>query len=472
MHADELRQAVDKVVELLRRSDIRRVLDHYRAARGEDRAVASARLGLAGATIMDGIQELSSAERRVVRLMHLEELGTTEYWRALVEDTADAKAHQRDIVRLASRVMFAAGQLPALVSLLEQSSGPGEQKRARPLPHGEARFVVRLADAGERAADPERVARSIEGVDMLYSACATIARKPAVNLRLDAVDGIVHRDLHFSGDSDSLSAVAAVVESIPAVVAGIDPRGEADLEAIIASLPVFEDLDKLGAVGVFSPRELKDIGETMHQGALLVLESGAVPVDENEPRTPTRLESTSLATAAGYGAVSAAADGQASAETPATNGAAMPDDVAESAPPEAASTDAAATPDAAASEPSGTASADESSGPESAASTAPEPASADEPSVPENAPDGASDVAATGKSPVSDAVADALRNVAVANGSSPPEADDGIEPAFTSGEALTTIGINGDEHYERYLREREAMQSMVTESSADRKSVV
>jgi len=282
MHADELRQAVTKIVDLLKRSDIRAVLDRYRASRGDDRTVAAARLGHAGAMIMDRLQSLSPAERRVARLMRLEELGTTEYWDALLGGASDPGAHQGEIVRLASRVMFASGQLPALVGLLEEVRAPTPAERY-PIANGEGRLVIRLADAGERASNPDRIARSIDGVDMLYSACASIAKKPAMDLRLDGIDGALQRDLHFTGERDSLSAVIAVIESIPGALADVDPEGDIDLEAVIGTLPVFDDLEKLASLGSFSTRDLKDIAETMHQGALLVLESGVVLVDEPSP---------------------------------------------------------------------------------------------------------------------------------------------------------------------------------------------
>ena len=277
MHADELRQAVTKVVGILKRSDIRGALDRYRAAKGDDRTAAAARLGHAGTMIMERMEGLSPAERRVARLMHLESLGSPDYWQSLLGGASDPKTHQAEIVRLASRVMFSTGQLPALIALLETVAG----ERSLPTPaDGESRLTIRLADAGEKASDPDRIARSIDGIDMLYSACASIARKPATDLRLDGVEGSTHRDIRFTGERESLSAVIAVIESIPAALADIDPDGEIDLEAIVGSLPVFEDLRTLGSLGTFSANDLKDISETMYQGALLTLESGVMLVEQ------------------------------------------------------------------------------------------------------------------------------------------------------------------------------------------------
>ena len=134
---------------------------------------------------------------------------------------------------------------------------------------------------------PDRIARTIDGLDMLYSACASIARKPAMDLRLERMDGTVSRDLHFVGESDSVSAVSAVIGSIPAALDAFDDDAELDLERVVRSLPIFDDLKRLGQFGTFTPTDLGDISETMHQGAVLVLESGVSLVDERAESAST-----------------------------------------------------------------------------------------------------------------------------------------------------------------------------------------
>ena len=288
MRADELRQAVDRIVEILARADIRGAVDRFRTARGDERTVAAARLGHAGALVMERFESLGDAERLVVRSMHLHDLASPAYWRELIESSGDPKAVAGELVRLTSRVMFATGQLPGLVRLLDAV----DDSRRAPLADGEARLVIRLVDAGERASDPDRVARSIDGVDMLYSACASIARKPAMDLRLEAVDGDDVRDIHLTGEREAVAAVAAVLDSIPDAVAELDEDADIDLDELVRSLPVFEDLATLGSLGSFPESDLEDIAETMHQGALLALESGVarVPPAPVAPKAvPTRV---------------------------------------------------------------------------------------------------------------------------------------------------------------------------------------
>ena len=291
MHADELRMAVTKVVSLLDKSQIRTAVDQYRAAKGDQRTAAAARLGHAGALIMEKLDELTAEEVLVVKCLHLDSLANADYWKSLLDPSSgDAAKQQAEIVRLASRVMFASNHLPAMMSLLRASNEPQagsadenlQFSALPPLDAGEGALHIRLTDAGERASDPDRIARAIDGVDMLYSACASIARKPAMDLRLDAVTSRQNRDrdFRFTGERDSISAVYAVIDSIPAALANIDPNQDIDLHLVIDSLPVFQDLNTLASLGTFSSKDLKDISETMHQGALLILESGVILVDD------------------------------------------------------------------------------------------------------------------------------------------------------------------------------------------------
>lgn len=283
MQADELRMAVTKVVGMLERAKIASVVDQYRSAKGDQRAEAQAGLRQAAGIIMDQFASMSASERQVTKILHLDSLGSREYWLDLFGSVVDPKKHQGEIVRLASRIMFASNHLPGLLNLVKQVNTT-PQITTQPLDQGDSYLCIRLTDAGEKASDPDRVARSIDGIDMLYSACASIARKPATDIRLDNVIPKRNRDrdLVFAGERDSIAAVYAIINSIPETLAELDPEQDIDLDAIVQSLPIFEDLNTLASLGTFSKQDLKDISDTMHQGALLTLESGVIPVDPTE----------------------------------------------------------------------------------------------------------------------------------------------------------------------------------------------
>lgn len=299
MHADELRVAVNSILDILNRSEVQTVVRDYRTAAADQRAEATARLARAGAVLREDLQRLDTDQRQVLGILHLDALATPDYWSTLL-DTTDPRAMNAELVRLYSRVMFARDHLPRMLELVSPESARSVSPRDtqasagsepssmidHPPGHGEHRLNIRLTDAGERAADPDRVARAIDAVDMLYSACASMARKPAMDLRLDLVDGIESRDLWFTGERDSISAVIAVLAAIPDVLEELDPDGDIDLDDVVRTLPIFADLQTLGAGGTFGTDDLKDISDTMHQGALLALESGVILLSQPTGTTP------------------------------------------------------------------------------------------------------------------------------------------------------------------------------------------
>ena len=235
-------------------------------------------------------------KKQVARCLHLQGMVSPGYWQALLMTAGDDKKKAAELVQLYSRVMFANNHLPNLIKLLGtvKASAPaapttaatsGAAPIAAPLSAIEGGLTIQLTDAGESAADPDRVARSIDGIDMLYSACASIARKPAMDLALVRIDGTTHRDLHFIGEKDSISAVWAIIQSIPEALNEIDPEGDIDLDQVVSTLPIFQDLTTLANLGTVSDSDLNDIRETMHQGALLALESGVILVKPNAKPT-------------------------------------------------------------------------------------------------------------------------------------------------------------------------------------------
>ena len=283
MQANELRMAVTKVVEMLEKANIASVVDRYRSAKGDQRAEAQTGLRQAAVVIMEQFSSMSASERQVTKILHLDAMGTQKYWVDLFGSAEDPKRHQGEIVRLASRIMFAGNHLPGLINLVRQANTV-PQITTQPLEPGDSYLYIRLADAGERASDPDRVARSIDGIDMLYSACASISRKPAIDIRIDNVIPKRNRDrdLVFAGEEESIDTVYSILDSIPEALSDLDPEQEIDLDRIVRSLPIFDDLNALASQGTFSKQDINDIGDTLHQGALLTLESGVIPLDPEE----------------------------------------------------------------------------------------------------------------------------------------------------------------------------------------------
>lgn len=279
MHADQLRVAIDRIVDTLNAAGILTAVREYRTAKGDQRSVAAARLGSAGAMVMERMETVSPIETSALQHLHLSSLRDAAFWQALLHSDKPEQERAAELVQLYSRVMFASNHLPHLAALLGQVSETPDSPavpRVAELNVGESRMTIRLSDAGEKASDPDRIARSIDGIDMLYSASASLSRRSAMDLRLDHVIGNSDRSITFTGESDSVAAMAAIIDSIPDALGKLNDDQAIDLDALVQSLPIFEQLNTLAGHGAFSENDIRDIRETMHQGALLTLESGVM----------------------------------------------------------------------------------------------------------------------------------------------------------------------------------------------------
>jgi len=282
MHADQLRLAIDQIVDSLEVSGILSAIRDYRVAKGDQRSVAAALLEHAGGMLMERMEAVTPQEKTALQALHLSNLREAAYWQELLNPEKPEKARAAELVQLYSRVLFASNHLPSLASLLGGVSHSTSVASGRPahlvkdVEAGEARVTILLSDAGEKASDPDRIARSIDGIDMLYSASASLARRPAMDLRLDYISGDSDRWIGFTGEADSVSVMSEVIDSIPDALAELNDDQEIDLDELVQSLPIFEQLTTFSGQSAFSENDLRDIRETMHQGALLTLESGVV----------------------------------------------------------------------------------------------------------------------------------------------------------------------------------------------------
>ncbi len=284
MRADQLRSAAGTIAELLKKSDLLNSIRQHRDAREErQRQGTRTRLSQSAKMLIAGSRGFSEAEKSVSGLLHLDKLSSVDYWQALVSADGDQRAQHAELVQLYSRVMFASSHLPSLLNMVSDvRSAPAAIDRSP----GENTLILRLNDAGEKASDPDRVARAIDGIDMIYAASVSLSRRPAIDLQLREISGHPEKLLVFLGDEQGISALCTILESIPEALDSYHDDEELDVAKVVGSLPIFHDLATLSETANYSDLELRDIGDTMHQGVMLALESGVVVHDMPPPVDP------------------------------------------------------------------------------------------------------------------------------------------------------------------------------------------
>ncbi len=283
MPDNDLRYAINSIVELLRKTKIQQAISHFRTAiiRNEKTAAGEQLLSTSNELVI-AFRSFGAREQQVCKFMHLERLGSAQYWRDIVEVANGLDQTRAEIVQLYSRIMFAANHLPGLIGMMGEIQELQQTKDRFNV--GKHQLEIKLRDAGEKASDPDRISRTIDGLDMVYSACVSLSKKPTKDLSLLHISGNPDRHIVFDGDHDTINAVKAIIESIAVSISQIEDVNNFDPDQIVSKLPVFDDLSTLQKLGTFRKTETSQISESMHEGCLLIMESGVMLAQNVDPK--------------------------------------------------------------------------------------------------------------------------------------------------------------------------------------------
>lgn len=261
------------------------------------RRLAEAMLLRAGNDYIEHARRFSVNDLRVAEHFHLHELSSTTYWEGMVDESMPAAGRLRELVSLYSRLMFASSHLPRLLSLIRETGSAGSGG----VTTGSAKsgFSLKLteltiATAGaeekvESAADPDRIARVIDGANMVYQGAALLAGGTAESLRLESITGHEDRRLLFHGQQESATAVRRIIRHLSAISsmaedatnAGSD--SEQDVETLVQQLPFLESLDELERIGALSGELIDDIRSNVVAGSIMLVEAGVILSERETP---------------------------------------------------------------------------------------------------------------------------------------------------------------------------------------------
>ena len=276
----QLYSATQRVVKSLEISGLMPALKQYRVAlRGtsaKDTDAAESRLLQAGEAYVEKTTQFSDDETSVVNLLHLGQLGLSSFWIDLTSSVSPIEVRQAQAVSAFSKIMFATSHLPGLLGLVRETSA------VEGLRGGESdavRLVVRLYDSIEPAASPERLARLLDAVDLLYSACALIADTDVESLQLMSVSGVAVRSVIFHGDSDAITATQRVISYLNVVTAESLQEDSFQVESIAVKHPFLQAIDNLKELGAISTETAERAQRNIVEGSIMLLETGAQLAD-------------------------------------------------------------------------------------------------------------------------------------------------------------------------------------------------
>jgi len=253
-------------------------------------SLAEAMLLRSSSDYIDQVQRFSADDRRVAEHFHLHDLANTSYWEGLTDSSTPVTGRLSELVSLSSRLMFASSHLPRLLSLVKESGASPTDIRS-----ATGSFVLELldlrisrTDADERlesAADPDRIARVIDGANMIYRGAALLAGGTPESLRLVSITGNESRTLVFQGQQETATAVRRIIRHLSAISSSSsDSSSRTDSESgaeqtinaefVVEQLPFLTSLNELERIGALSIEHIGDIRSSVVAGSIMLVEAG------------------------------------------------------------------------------------------------------------------------------------------------------------------------------------------------------
>lgn len=228
---------------------------------------AAISLTSASSQYLETVSVLGEHEKLLASSAQIDMLQSPSYWFDL--DTGSAE--ERRVKKFACLRTILTGQsfLVRLSRLVEENADPLDSKE------NAADIKIRLVDAADLASDPDRISRLIDGVDLIYRACARLAQLSEDGLQVMRIGGSGGRTIVFTGDVEPATAARRIIRAA-SDIASISIQSEHySADEVADGNPFMRSLDDLFRIGALSADDAEDIRQGVLSGSIMVLECGA-----------------------------------------------------------------------------------------------------------------------------------------------------------------------------------------------------
>lgn len=221
---------------------------------------------------MDRAATYNQSELAIVETLELSAIQSPSFWFDICAPTLNSAVRISMLESALQNISFAQQHIPKLLKLLQQSVTDAQHKDGPDL----TTIRVRINDAVEKASDPDRISRLIDGVDMVYRGCADLADLPTDGLTLMSINGSDYRTVVFTGHPEVSTATRRIMRTLHLQASSqLQTQENYSVEQIAAQLPFMHAMDELHRIGALEAGFAKDIRDTVLAGAIMLLECGA-----------------------------------------------------------------------------------------------------------------------------------------------------------------------------------------------------
>ncbi len=278
MELIQLHRASQLVSRAILTTGLLEAVNRYRrllAANDSEASAAQAQLVEASTRYVEQASAFNGHQQAVADKLNLTPLGTLTYWSALTSSSATSVQRQAKLTSIARRLMVVSGPLTSVFGLVDDTD-------SRPAIDPHSTVSLYLYDDRLSAADPDRVSRTVDGLDMIYEGCALLADVPTNGLQLLSIDGEPHRRLVFTGHIEAATATRRIVRSLNERYTQDDLLAGKPVDAICESLPFLQSINDLYRADALSGEFAGKVHHATLAGAIMLAEAGAqLAADEN-----------------------------------------------------------------------------------------------------------------------------------------------------------------------------------------------
>ena len=264
MNSEQLFACSQGVVQALQRCALAPALQGCLASESTENNHA---LSEAFSSYLDSASGFSNSEAVVASHAGLAGLQSPSFWFDL--DTGTPADKRRKRLKCLKLVLQGQAFLSHLSALVQDQADPVDF-------HDTASEIkMRIVDAADCASDPDRISRLIDGVDLIYRACARLAGTDENGLKVMRLGGSWGRTIVFNGDEEPATASRRIIRAANDLASNSMQTQTYSVEEIAENNPFLLALDELFRVGAVNADDAEDIRQGVLGGSIMLLECGA-----------------------------------------------------------------------------------------------------------------------------------------------------------------------------------------------------
>ncbi len=264
MNSEQLFACSSGVLQVLQQSAL---VSALQAALSHPNSHSDAELSASATRYLDLAAGLSPQQLTVVSHAGLADLQSPSFWFDL--DAGSDNDRRRKRMKCLKLVLQGQSFLLHLGELVSDNADPVD------IIDRAGDIKLRVVDAADRASDPDRISRLIDGVDLIYRACARLAETDEGQLQVMRLGGAQGRTLVLNGDEEPATATRRIIRAANDLAANSIETENYSVEEIADSNPFLRALDDLFRVGAVNADDAEDLRQGVLTGSSMVLECGA-----------------------------------------------------------------------------------------------------------------------------------------------------------------------------------------------------